>query len=271
MALLNAQGVTQSLKAFPYNDTVNTSVVSPHAVAFTPDGNIVVGGEYTGSMDLRHGEVASQIVTSAGNNDAWIAKLNTSTNQIIWATSFGGPSSDNIHGMAVDPSGNVTAAFNYGSAITVGGTASFPAPGGFVDIGIVRFDPSGGMASGLSYGSSGSNTPSKIVVDRWGEPIVVGLMQATLSFGTKVANAYGSTGSGDGFIAKLSPSGTGLWAYGIGGPDNNDQINAVAVDQQGNVACTGIVGGEGSAITLFGQTLNVGPGKNAAFLVVTSP
>ena len=86
-----------------------------------------------------------------------------------------------------------------------------------------------------------------------GEPIVVGLMAATISFGGKVANAYGSTGSGDGFIAKLSPSGAGLWAYGIGGSDNNDQVNAVAVDAQGNTACTGKLGGEGSPITLFGR------------------
>ena len=151
----------------------------------------------------------------------------------------------------------------------MGGTASFPAPAGNADIGMLRVDPNGGMASGLAYGSSGNDLPTKIVIDRWGEPIVVGLMNATISFGSKVANAY--SGSGDGFIAKLSPSGAGLWAYGIGGPDNNDQINAVAVDAKGNVACTGIVGGEGSAITLFGQTLNVGPGKNGAFLVVTSP
>ena len=93
-------------------------------------------------------------------------------------------------------------------------------------------------------------------------------MAATISFGGKVANAYGS---GDGFIAKLSPSGAGLWAYGIGGSDNNDQVNAVAVDAQGNTACTGKLGGEGSPITLFGQTVNVGPGKNATFLVATSP
>jgi hypothetical protein len=271
LALLSPLGVTQSLKAFPSNDGNPSSVVNPHAVAFSPDGNIVVGGEYTGSMDLRHGEAASQFVTSAGANDAWIAKIDATMNKVIWAVPFGGSGSDNIHGIGVDPSGNVTAAFNYGSALTVGGTAMLPAPGGNYDIGIVRFDPNGGMASGLSYGSSSTELPTKIVVDRWGEPIVVGLMAATISFGGKVANAYGATGSGDGFIAKLSPSGAGLWAYGIGGSDNNDQINAVAVDTQGNTACTGNLGGEGSPITLFGQTVNVGPGKNATFLVVTSP
>lgn len=272
LALLNSSGITQSLKAFPNSDTgTGSSVVGPHAVAFAADGNVVVGGEFTGKMDLRNGEAASQSVTSAGNNDAWIAKLDTTTNKIVWATTFGGASADNIHGISIDPSGNVTAAFNYGSALTIGGTASLPAPAGFTDVGIVRFDANGGMPTVFGYGSAKSDTPAKIAVDRWGEPIVVGLMSATISFGGKVATAYGDSGIGDGFIAKLSPSGAGLWAYGVGGSDNNDQINAVAVDQSGNVATTGTLGGEGNPITLFSQTVNVGPGKNAAFLVVTSP
>jgi hypothetical protein len=270
VALLNPQGFTQALRAFPNSDNgMGSSVVSAHAVAFAPDGTIVVGGEFTGAMDLRYGEAASQIATSAGNNDAWIVKLDTTMNKISWATAFGGTSADNIHAISIDPSGNVTAAFNYGTAITISGTGILPTPSGFTDIGIVRFDPNGGMAAAYGYGSSGSDVPSTIVVDRWGEPIVAGSMSATISFGGKVATGYG--GNGDGFIAKLSPTGAGLWAYGIGGSGGTDQFASVAVDLQGNVASTGWLQGEGNPKTLFGQTVNVGPGKNATFLVVTSP
>lgn len=268
LALLDANGVTTTLKAFPYQDTGPQSYVNPHSVAFAPDGNVVVGGEFTGTIELRSGEPAGQAVPSAGNNDAWVAKVDTTTNKVIWAYGFGGTGNDNIHGVAVDPKGNVTVCLNYGSALNVG-AANLPAPIGSTDVGLLRFDANGGLPVGFSYGSASSDLPAKIAVDRWGNLAVVGLMGDTLTFGTKVATAFG--GAGDGFIAKLSPTGTGLWAYGIGGAGNNDQINAVAVDQQGNVASVGTLGGSGSPITLFGKTVNVGPGKYAAFIAVTSP
>ncbi|HEY1960609.1 MAG TPA: hypothetical protein VGH28_33590 [Polyangiaceae bacterium] len=268
VALLDATGVTTALKAFPYTDSGAGSYVEPHAVAFAPDGNIVVGGEFIGTIELRNGESVGQAVPSNGANDAFIAKIDSTTNKIIWAQTFGGASADNIHGVGVDPSGNVIAAFNYGSAFTIGTTGTLPAPAGFVDIGVVRFDPNGGAPTAFAYGSAQTDVPAKLAVDQWGELIVVGLMNASISFGTKVATA---AGGGDGFIAKLSPAGTGLWAYGIGGSGNNDQTNAVDVDKAGNVAAIGTLGGSGNPITLLGSTVNVGPGKSAAFFAVTSP
>jgi hypothetical protein len=272
VAIADGNGTVQSMKAFPYapSDGSPSSSVGVDAVAFDPAGNVAVGGDFNGSIELRNNEVGtSQIVYAAGDagaNDGWVAKLDSTTNKVIWGTTIGGSGSDHVHGVAVDPAGNVSVTFNYQGTVNVGATP-LPVFGG-IEVGLVRFDPNGGMPVGNGYGSTNFELPAKLAVDRWGEPILVGLMNGGLDLGGKPAATYGA---GDGFIGKLTPSGAGLWAYGIGGSANNDQINNVTVDPKGRVACVGNVGGEGNPITLFGKTVNVAPGKNAAFLSVLSP
>ena len=267
LAILNSSGVTTALKAFPSP----LGSVS-HAVAFAPDGNVVVGGEFEGTVELRFGESPGQAAPSAGSNDAWIAKVDTTTTKILWATAFGGTGNDCVQGLAVDPAGGVSAAFQYSTSLLVGG-ATLPAPGGPNDIGIVRLDSKGGGAVAFGYGSATIDRPQSIAVNRWGEVVVGGYIGATTAFGTKLATA--SSGSaGDGFLAKLSPTGAGQWAYGIGGSGGTDEVTSVAVDRQGLVAAVGTLGtldGSGSEISFFGNTVNVGAGKRAAFLVVTNP
>lgn len=266
LALLNAQGVTQSLKAFPNPDNgLELSLVYPHAVSFTPDGNVVVAGDFSGKIELRNGEPTSQTVPSAGSTDAWIAKVDSSTNTTMWATTAGGTKADYINSIGVGSTGSVTAAFSYGSSpLTIGGTA-FPPPSG---IAVIRYDADGGMPESYPSPSLNPAAALKVVVDRWGEPVVVGRMSGDLFLGgSVVATAAGGT---DGFIAKLSPTGTGLWAYGVGASDGEEQLNSVAVDSHGNVAAAGSLA-ENTPFKLFGQTIDIPPGKNAALLLGMSP
>jgi hypothetical protein len=267
VALLDANGIAQSMKAFPApSGDPLSSQIYPHDVAFASDG-IVVGGHFQGRIELRHGEGATtQVVSSAGSDDGFLAKID-GANKIAWAITVGATGSDNIKAIAVDPtSGDIRAAFTYGVGTTIGGV-QLPVIGGYTDIGIARFDANGGMGKGIGYGSLESELPTRIAIDRWGQTIVSGGMLGAIDFG-KVAASYGGL---DGFVAKLSPTNTGLWAYGIGGSGAADQVNAVAVDKNGNVAAAGTMEGEGIPKALFGKTVNVAPGKNGAFLVVTTP
>jgi len=268
VAVLDENGVGVAAKAFPIapSDTSGSSTVVTHAVTFDNAGNVLVGGEFAGSIELRNDEGGtSQIVASKGGYDGWLAKLNPTTKKIQWATTIGGTEGDILQGISVDPASNVWAAFSYRSTFNIGPTQIASAGG--ADIGIVRFDENGGMPFVLHYGSTLSEGPAKMVVDRWGYPTVVGLMMGTVDFG-KPATGLGNT---DGFIAKLLPTGGAVWAYGIGSASNSDQINNVAVDASGKVAVVGTVQGTGDPITLFGRTVNVPPGKNAVFVSVLNP
>jgi hypothetical protein len=268
VALLDPNGLGVSAKGFPVatTDTVVTSFSTTHSVGFAPDGNLVVGGEHAGSIQLRHNDSGTtQVAVSKGESDGWLAKLDVATNKVLWATTFGGTGADAVQGVTTDSGGNVYATFDYRSTFTLGTTPLQPAGG--ADIGIVKFDPNGGMPAVSHYGTPESEMPSKMAVDRWGYPVVVGRMSSTIDFG-RPATAYGA---GDGFVARLLPTGGAVWAYGVGSSSGIDKINAVAVDAKGNVAVVGTLQGSGDPITLFGKTVNVPPKSNGVFLSVLAP
>jgi hypothetical protein len=166
--------------------------------------------------------------------------------------------------VASDSQGNVYATFGYQGNVVVSKT---PLPSfGVGDVGIARFDATGTLLGANGYGSVMNEVPTNIAVDRWNEVIVSGLMNGDVNFG-KPAMAYGG---GDGFVAKLSPTSAGLWAYGIGSSAIDDEANSVAVDKAGNVAISGKVQ-PNPAASILGKGFVIPAGKSAAFVAVTSP
>ena len=74
-------------------------------VAVDSSGNVLVTGYFSGTADFDSGD-ATQNLTSAGSEDAFVLKLDAAGNY-LWARSVGGTSNDRGQGVAVDPSGNV--------------------------------------------------------------------------------------------------------------------------------------------------------------------
>lgn len=73
--------------------------------AFAPDriasdslGDTVIGGAFADTFELGDGVA----VTSAGNNDAFVAKLRGDTGMAVWAKRFGGTDSEGTRGLALD-------------------------------------------------------------------------------------------------------------------------------------------------------------------------
>jgi hypothetical protein len=265
VAILDASGTAKSLKAFTVGNAIDAGVSRsmPHALAFDPSGNLVVGGEFYGSLETHWAEASSKSHTSAGQDDAWIAEIDLQ-NKTKWSVAFGLAGADSIHGVASDSQGNVYATFGYQGNVVVTKT---PLPSfGIGDVGIARFDPTGTILGANGYGSVMNEVPTNIAVDRWNEVIVSGLMNGDVNFG-KPAMAYGG---GDGFVAKLSPASDGLWAYGIGSSAIDDEANSVAVDKAGNVAISGKVQ-PNPAASILGKGFVIPAGKSAAFVAVTTP
>jgi hypothetical protein len=71
---------------------------------FDPSGDLVLGGS-TGSTDFPVSKAFQPKL--AGNDDGFVAKLNTSNWNISFATYFGGSQLDAIWGLRVDPKGQV--------------------------------------------------------------------------------------------------------------------------------------------------------------------
>lgn len=100
----------------------------------------------------------------------------------------------------------------------------------------------------VSQGSTGGAILGDITVDSSGNIWVVGVFWVNIQWGTQMEMSDGS--SIDGFVAKMSSSGSWLWGTRQGGSSNIDTMHGVAVDSNGD----GYVVGSFEDHTYFGNT-----------------
>jgi uncharacterized protein (TIGR03437 family) len=200
--------------------------------------------------------------------DAFVAKLNPSGNQLIYSTYLGGAEDDIAFAIAIDAAGNAyvagaTASFNF--PLTPGGgefqntmhglggepvkaccALPFWDPG---DAFIAKLDPTGSQLLFSTYlGGAQDDVALAIAVDSSSNvyvagctisgnfPIIKGSLQTT--FGGSDPQNYAQN-LGDGFIAKLNPTGSSLIYSTYLGGTGDDCVTAIALDSSGDVYMTG--------------------------------
>ncbi|MBL7850136.1 MAG: VCBS repeat-containing protein [Cyclobacteriaceae bacterium] len=180
-------------------------------------GNIYTAGYFFNTADFDPG-TGNADLTAAGSSDGFICKLDPSGN-FIWARQVGGINSDRIE--AMDLQGTVL-----GFLGTFFGTGDFdPGTGttnlvstGSEEVFVVSLDLNGDLVWAGQLGGVGSDQGRAISVDASGNVYAAGIFNGTSDFdpGTGTTN-LSATGTFDAFIAKLTPTGTLLWAKRIGG------------------------------------------------------
>ena len=208
-------------------------------VAVDATGNAYVAGSTRssdfpttpGAYDTTHNE----------STDAFVARLNPSGSDLLYATFLGGDGSDYGDGVAVDATGNAYVTGSNGSSDfpTTSGAYDTTHNGG-ADVFVSKLNPSG---SDLLYatflGGGGDDRGKGIAVDGSGSAYVTGWTFSP-DFPT-TPEAYDTTynGSYDAFVARVNPSGSDLpYATFLGGSDY-DIGNGIAVDGPGNAYVTG--------------------------------
>jgi len=120
--------------------------IGPGEIAVDKPKNIYISGAFSGTQDFDpNGGTAN--LTSAGQNDIFVAKLNSSGN-FVFAKSQGGSLDDSSEGLVLDRDGNIytdgefsgTADFN-----TSGGTANLTSQGD-LDVFVSKLDSNGVLA-----------------------------------------------------------------------------------------------------------------------------
>jgi hypothetical protein len=139
------------------------------SVATMPDGGLVIAGHFEGELEL-----GSNRLVSAGQSDAFIARLDTA-GEVTWAARLGG---------------------------------------------------------------AGFDVATAVVVDRAGNPILVGDLAGSLTAGEQRLHARGPS---DAFAVAFDADGTVRWAVAFGGPDFDATAGAV-LTSQGDLAVTGSTG-----------------------------
>jgi photosystem II stability/assembly factor-like uncharacterized protein len=202
--------------------------------------------------------------------DAFVSKLSPAGDALIYSTYLGGAFSDLASAIAVDAAGNayVTGGTDSSDFPTTAGAFQSSPPGGNSPTGgdafVTKLNPAG---SGLVYSTylgggpgevvAGADLATGIAVDRSGSAYVTGTTFSP-SFPTRRA-LFPQLNRGfpnsccvcffefvpvfpaiDGFLTKLTPSGSGLVYSTYLGGSGEDGARAVAVDSGGNAYVTGL-------------------------------
>ncbi len=221
---------------------------SARAVAADAQGNIVVVGQFVGSVNFGGGAF-----TSVGPNfdDAFILKLGPQGNH-IWSKKFGDINSQVPHGVAVGPTGDIamvgdfqtTMAFDAVSITSAGDTDAF----------VAVFDANGTAKWAKAFGDLAAQSAHAVSFDATGNVLLTGDTTGAMDFGQ---GPLALSGTQNAWAAKLSAAGTVTWGKTYGA--NKASGEGIGADTTGNVYLAGDHEGK---IDLGGGALDTVGGAN---------
>jgi len=205
--------------------------------------------------------------------DAFVAKLNSAGNGLVYSTYLGGESEDVGLGIAVDAAEDAyVTGFTDPDFPTTPGAFQPNAPAGESAAFVAKLSAAGNSLLYSTYvGGSTFDQGFAIAVDSGGNAYVTGI---TYSGDFPTMNAFqstlGSPYAGNAFVTKLNPSLTGaaslVYSTYLGGTDL-DQGFGIAVDSGGNAYVTGFASSDN-----FPATGRLGPGGGEdAFVTKLNP
>jgi hypothetical protein len=202
-------------------------------VAVANTGDIYVTGvTFSNNFPTSGGGVTQ--AAFGGSRDAFIFKLN-SAGALQWSSFYGGAADDRGNAIAVNTANSTVVISGQTSSSNNISTDGSTYAGGTSDMFVASFNASNGSRNfGRYVGSTGADIANGVAIDGSNNIIAVGE-----SAGTPPTND-GSTnkGSTDAYVAKLTSTGSVVWARLIGGA-SNDIALATTTNAAGTVFVTG--------------------------------
>lgn len=208
-----------------------------YGITFDGDDNIYTTGFFSGTVDFD-----GNSLVSAGSNDSFIARIDPSNGDIVWAYGFGAAGSETGRYSHFDVTNN--------ALYTVGefrGTVDVdPGVGvynltsnGVEDIYIISYDLDGNFNWAGSIGTTSLDRPSVIKTDSSGNLYITGSFSNTVDFDPGVgAENLISNGSTDIFVAKYDSTGNFAWAHSFGSA-SIDAGYAMEIDENNQIYVAG--------------------------------
>jgi hypothetical protein len=201
---------------------------------FDSSGNVYVGGSFWGgTLAINGANILTNADASGTTGDAFVVRLDPSTGNLQWVTSFSSSGNDFLS-VETDTSGNVYAFGTFmGTTLTVGGQT------------LTNADAGGTTTD--AFAAKINSTDGSIA---WLIP--------TLTLGAQtLVNADASGTSIDNFLGRLNPAdGTVQWLDGFSGPGSSGSgfgAFPVFADPTGHVYA--VAGFNGATLSFGGQTL----------------
>jgi len=203
-----------------------------YSVAVDSRGEVLVTGQFTGSVDFSAG--VDEPLISAGGADIFVAKLSGIDGSHQWSRSFGSVGAEYGYAIAVDGYGDVLVVGRFNSILNLGG-ATFNSAGSDDSFVAKLSGIDGSHQWSRSFGSAGYDYATAVAVDGSNNAIVTGYYEGSVNFG---GGNLASAGAADIFLAKYSATGTHLWSKRFGGT-GRDNAHGVAVDSDDGIVMTG--------------------------------
>jgi hypothetical protein len=272
--LINAGGSSQTyVLKFNTNGILTWNQVFTNTetqdLALDTSGNVHIVGYFSGTLVW-----GSTTLSSSGSWDIYAVKLNSSNGLVTWAFAEGGTGADYGNGIVVDGNSNVylTGAYDGTASFGASPTLQSITSRGQSDIFISKYSSSGTLEWVRTSGSTQSDRGDKVAVNSAGTEIyLAGRFGGTILFGTGLgSNSLNSAGSNDIVLAKYDGNGTIGFAIRAGG-GNNDFVEAMTVEANGNLYFTGETGYSNCAFTSNSSSvqnfiLNASCGSSACFI-----
>ena len=203
-------------------------------IAVDSNGNAYVTG-YTNSSNFPTKDPYQG--SEPGNKDAFVSKLSSTGNALVFSTYLGGDSIDYTCGIAVDSTGVYIAGYT--------NSTNFPtknayqgSPVGDYDAFVTKFSPAGALSYSTYLGGSLNDYGYDIAVDASENPHVTGYTDSN-SFPTQNPYQGSRAGGSDVFITKFSSTGNTLTYSTYLGGGSSDYGYGIAVDALDNAYVTG--------------------------------
>ncbi|MBL7706853.1 MAG: SBBP repeat-containing protein [Taibaiella sp.] len=204
-----------------------------------------------------------------GSEEGFMAKFNAAGN-LHWATYYGSTSADYIYKITSDNSGDI---------IVVGhtvGTTGLSTPGASLVIGnggsdgfVAKFDSTGQRMWGTYYGGNDFERMMIVTADSANNIYIAGLTNSATGLATANAHQTVMGSTGDGCIAKLSPSGIIEWSTYFGG--NEDDAVTGLKFSNGKLYVTGWTASTNNITTLDGMIPVFNGSASEGFLATFTP
>ncbi|WP_437615923.1 hypothetical protein WMF20_19920 [Sorangium sp. So ce834] len=230
---VNAQGLNAFLVLLDasgqhvWSTHFGTGSATVRGVGFLPAGDIVVTGDYVGTVDLG----GDTFTNDADAMNVFVARLDAAGGH-VWSRSFGWDSA-HVSALALDAAGNLVLGGSFHHLVDFGGGPLRAAGPSWAaeasDIFVASLGPDGEHRWSQRLGSVAGEHPGGTVVDGAGNVVSLGFFGETFQFG-------GDTLTSDGdavFVAKLSATGAPTFARSF------PRAHALAADAAGNTWLAG--------------------------------
>ena len=215
------------------------NLIRKTGISIDSSGNAYVTGD-TQSVDFpTKNALRSSKTGAAATSDGFVAKINPSGSDFIYATYLGGSEDDFALAIGADQSGSAYVTGRTKSTSFSGSSSTRPTAA-TTDAFVAKLNASGSAISYLTFvgGSIGDESGNAIAVDESGNAVIGGSAGDGVSM-VKAIQSYFRGGASDVLVAKLGASGVVAFSTYIGG-SGADTALSVGLDKNGAIFVTGV-------------------------------